>query len=72
MDRFPSHFVDVGLQQVRIHDLKHAFGGGLRVTNISFEDRQDLSDYKSSRITDHYSSAKLGNLIAAAEKVCVK
>jgi hypothetical protein len=26
----------------------------------------------SSRITDHYSSAELGNLIAAAEKVCKK
>jgi integrase len=62
----------VGLQQVRIHDLKHTFGRRLRAANVSFEDRQDLLGHKSSRITDHYTSAELGNLIAAAEKVCLK
>lgn len=56
---------------VRVHDLKHTFGRRLRAANVSFEDRQDLLGHKSSRITDHYSSAELGNLIAAAEKVCV-
>ncbi|MCK9619152.1 MAG: tyrosine-type recombinase/integrase [Methylobacter sp.] len=56
---------------VRIHDLKHTFGRRLRAANVSFEDRQDLLGHKSSRITDHYSSAEVGNLIAAAEKVCV-
>ncbi len=61
----------VGLTQVRIHDLKHTFGRRLRAENVSFEDRQDLLGHKSSRITTHYSSAELGNLIAAAEKVCV-
>jgi integrase len=60
----------VGLS-VRIHDLKHTFGRRLRAANVSFEDRQDLLGHKSSRITDHYSSAEVGNLIAAAEKVCV-
>jgi integrase len=60
----------VGLTQVRIHDLKHTFGRRLRAASVSFEDRQDLLGHKSSRITDHYSSAELGNLIAAAEKVC--
>lgn len=62
----------VGLQQVRVHDLKHTFGRRLRAANVSFEDRQDLLGHKSSRITDHYSSAEIGNLIAAAEKVCKK
>jgi integrase len=61
----------VGLTQVRIHDLKHTFGRRLRAANVSFEDRQDLLGHKSSRITTQYSSAELGNLIAAAEKVCV-
>ena len=61
----------VGLTQVRIHDLKHTFGRRLRAENVSYEDRQDLLGHKSSRITTHYSSAELGNLIAAAEKVCV-
>jgi integrase len=60
----------VGLTQLRIHDLKHTFGRRLRAANVSFEDRQDLLGHKSSRITTHYSSAELGNLIAAAEKVC--
>lgn len=60
----------IGLE-VRVHDLKHTFGRRLRAANVSFEDRQDLLGHKSSRITDHYSSAELKNLIAAAEKVCV-
>jgi integrase len=60
----------VGLQ-VRIHDLKHTFGRRLRAANVLFEYRKDLLGHKSSRITYHYSSAELGNLIAAAEKVCV-
>jgi len=29
-----------------------------------------LLGHKSGRITSHYSQAELGNLIAAAEKVC--
>lgn len=57
---------------VRVHDLKHTFGKRLRAANVSFEDRQDLLGHKSNRITDHYSSAELANLIAAAEKVCPK
>lgn len=61
----------VGLTQVRIHDLKHTFGRRLRAANVSFEDRQDLLGHKSSRITDHYSSAELANLIESAEKACV-
>lgn len=61
----------VSLTQVRIHDLKHTFGRRLRAANVSFEDRQDLLGHKSSRITDHYSSAEIANLIEAAEKACV-
>lgn len=62
----------VGLERIRIHDLKHTFGKRLRAANVSFEDRQDLLGHKSSRITDHYSSAEVANLIDAAEKVCAK
>ncbi|MDQ8039650.1 MAG: site-specific integrase, partial [Rickettsiella sp.] len=61
----------VGLPQVRIHDLKHTFGRRLRAANVSFEDRQDLLGHKSQRVTTHYSSAELGNLIEAANKVCL-
>jgi len=59
-----------GFKRVRVHDLKHTFGRRLRAAGVSFEDRQDLLGHKSGRITTHYSQAELGNLIAAAEKVC--
>jgi integrase len=55
---------------VRIHDLKHTFGRRLRAAGVSFEDRQDLLGHRSGRITTHYSAAEIGNLIAAANKVC--
>jgi integrase len=56
--------------KVRVHDLKHTFGRRLRAAGVSFEDRQDLLGHKSQRITTHYSSAEISNLIAAANKVC--
>ena len=62
--------IAAGLTQVRVHDLKHTFGRRLRAANVSFEDRQDLLGHKSQRITTHYSSAELGNLIIAANKSC--
>ena len=58
-----------GLPQVRVHDLKHTFGRRLRAAGVSFEDRQDLLGHRSGRITSHYSSAELGNLIEAANTV---
>jgi integrase len=60
----------VGLSHVRIHDLKHTFGHRLRAADVSYEDREDLLGHKSRRMTTHYSSANLANLIAAAETVC--
>jgi integrase len=59
-----------GLDQVRVHDLKHTFGRRLRAAGVSFEDRQDLLGHRSGRITTHYSAAELSRLIEAAEKVC--
>lgn len=60
----------VGLEQVRIHDLKHTYGRRLRAAGVSFEDRQDLLGHKSGRITTHYSAAELHKLIEASNKVC--
>jgi len=60
----------VGLPQVRVHDMKHTFGRRLRAAGVSYEDRQDLLGHKSGRITTHYSTAELQNLIEAANKVC--
>ncbi len=59
-----------GLDQVRVHDLKHTFGRRLRAAGVSFEDRQDLLGHRSGRIISHYSAAELSGLIEAAEKVC--
>lgn len=59
----------VGLQQVRVHDLKHTFGRRLRAAGVSFEDRKDLLGHKSGRITTHYSAAELSRLLMAANSV---
>lgn len=61
---------EVGLPQVRVHDLKHTFGRRLRAAGVSFEDRQDLLGHRSGRITTHYSAAELSRLIDAANSVC--
>ena len=60
---------EIGLPQVRVHDLKHTFGRRLRAAGVSFEDRQDLLGHRSGRVTTHYSAAELSRLIEAAQKV---
>ncbi|MCH8958360.1 MAG: tyrosine-type recombinase/integrase [Proteobacteria bacterium] len=61
---------NLGLRQVRVHDLKHTFGRRLRAAGVSFEDRQDLLGHRSGRMTTHYSAAELSQLIEAANSVC--
>jgi integrase len=63
---------DAGLEQVRVHDLKHTFGRRLRAAGVSFEDRQDLLGHRAGRITTHYSAAELSRLIEAANSVCAR
>ena len=63
---------ELGLPQVRVHDLKHTFGRRLRAAGVSFEDRQDLLGHRSGRMTTHYSAAELTKLIEAANRVCEK
>jgi integrase len=55
---------------IRVHDLKHTFGRRLRAAGVSYEDRQDLLGHKSGRITTHYSSAELQQLMEAENSVC--
>jgi len=55
----------VGLDQVRMHDIKHPFGRRLRAAGLSIEDRQDLLGHHSGRITSHYSAAELSRLIGS-------
>jgi integrase len=58
------------LPKIRVHDLKHTFGRRLRAAGVSFEDRQDLLGHRSGRITTHYSTAELTNLLSAVNKAC--
>jgi len=59
-----------GLEQVRVHDLRHTFARRLRAAGVSFEDRQDLLGHRSSLVTTHYSAAEIQNLIDAANTLC--
>lgn len=43
------------------------FGQRLRTAGVSHEDRQDLLDCKSDRITMHYSAPVISRLIQAPE-----
>ncbi len=61
---------EVSLPFLRVHDLKHTFGRRLRAAGVTLEDRQDLLGHKASRITTHYSTAEIQNLIDAANKAC--
>ena len=58
-----------GIEQFRVHDLRHTFGRRLRAADVSFEDRQDLLGHRSTRITTHYSKAEVQNLMDAVEKL---
>ncbi len=40
-----------GFKNLRVHDLQHPFGRRRRATNVSLEDREDLSGHKSDRVT---------------------
>jgi len=40
------------------------------IPQAQVKNREDLLGHKSGRTTTHYSAAELGNLIAAAERVC--
>ena len=59
-----------GLEQVRVHDLRHTFGHRLRAAGVSFEDRQDLLGHKSERMTTHYSAPELDQLVKSANAIC--
>jgi integrase len=61
---------EVGLHQVRVHDLKHTFGRRLRAAGIPQETRKVLLGHRNGDITTHYSAPELEELIEAANRVC--
>jgi len=62
--------VATGLEQVRVHDLKHTFGRRLRAAGVPLETRKVLLGHRNGDITSHYSAPEIGELIGAANKVC--
>jgi len=60
----------VGLDKVRVHDLKHTFGRRLRAAGVPLETRKVLLGHRNGDITTHYSAPELSELILAANKVC--
>lgn len=58
-----------GFQRIRAHDLRHTFGRRLRAAGVSLEDRQDLLGHEAGRVTTHYSSAEVANLVKAANAI---
>lgn len=60
---------EAGLQQCRIHDLKHTFGARLKAAGVAHELRQVLLGHKNESVTTHYSRARIDELQDAVEKV---
>ena len=61
---------EVGLEFVRVHDLKHTFGRRLRAAGVPLETRRVLLGHTNGDITTLYSAPELEELIAASERVC--
>ena len=61
---------EVGLTQVRVHDLKHTFGRRLRAAGVPLETRKALLGHRNGDITTHYSAPELEELLEAANRVC--
>lgn len=57
------------LENVRVHDLKHTFGRGLRAAGVAEETRKVLLGHKNGDITTHYSVAELAELLQAVNKI---
>lgn len=57
--------------QIRVHDMKHTFGRRLKAAGVSLEDRKCLLGHKLRDVTELYSSAEIGHLVAQANKVSV-
>jgi integrase len=58
-----------GLEQVRVHDLKHTFGRRLRAAGVPLETRKVLLGHRNKDITTHYSAPELAELIEAVQRV---
>jgi integrase len=60
---------EVGLSQVRVHDLRHTYGARLRAAGVHAEDRAALLGHAIQSMPGHYASADIGRLIGLANRV---
>ena len=63
---------DVGLNGVRVHDLRHTFGQRLRDAGVQAEDRALLLGHAIQGMAQHYATATLERLLEAANSVLDK
>ncbi|MBT2322913.1 tyrosine-type recombinase/integrase [Variovorax paradoxus] len=59
----------IGLEKVRVHDLRHTFGQRLRDAGVAEEDRALLLGHAIEGMPQHYATATVGRLVEAANKV---
>ena len=60
---------ELGLQAVRVHDLRHTFGARLRAAGVSHEDRAALLGHACHSMPAFYASPDIGRLIGLANRV---
>ena len=60
---------EVGLTQVRVHDLRHSFACRLRAAGVSAEDREALLGHANHSMEGHYASADVGRLLKQANLI---
>ena len=66
---FQKARLDVGLNGVRVHDLRHTFGQRLRDAGVQEEDRALLLGHAVQGMPQHYATATLERLLEAANSV---
>jgi integrase len=59
----------VGLDRMRVHDLRHTFACRLRAAGVPAEDRAALLGHAEHSMSGHYASADVGRLIDLANLV---
>lgn len=66
---FQKARADVGLSQVRVHDLRHTFGQRLRDAGVTSEDRSLLLGHAIEGMSQHYAVSTLERMLEAANSV---
>lgn len=59
----------VGLERMRVHDLRHTFGQRLRDAGVPAEDRALLLGHAMEGMPQHYATATIARLVEMANKV---